>query len=152
VKPWRIADFGLLGAASGRIDVIQVPQLIRDGDTTASRPTGWPSNPTSSDHEMALCADARPGSFGSKNPNRSGIRIVDERHDLHAGSPAGADSIYLGQELRFVAPVRYGDTLTATCEVVDKRDDKPILRLRTTVTNQDGLVVTDGEAVVKKPR
>jgi hypothetical protein len=36
--------------------------------------------------------------------------------------------------------------------VIHKRDDKPILRLRTTVTNQDGLVVTEGEAVVKKPR
>ncbi len=46
----------------------------------------------------------------------------------------------------------HGDTLTATCEVIHKRDDKPILRLRTTVTNQDGLVVTEGEAVVKKPR
>jgi 3-hydroxybutyryl-CoA dehydratase len=64
----------------------------------------------------------------------------------------GPNSIYLGQELRFVAPVRYGDTLTATCEVVHKRDDKPILRLRTTVTNQEGQVVTEGEAVVKKPR
>lgn len=64
----------------------------------------------------------------------------------------GPHSIYLGQELRFVAPVRYGDTLTATCEVVHKREDKPILRLRTTVTNQDGVVVTEGEAVVKKPR
>ncbi len=64
----------------------------------------------------------------------------------------GPNSIYLGQELRFVAPVRYGDTLTATCEVIEKREDKPILRLRTTVTNQEGEVVTEGEAVVKKPR
>ncbi len=64
----------------------------------------------------------------------------------------GPNSIYLGQQLRFVAPVRYGDTLTATCEVVHKRQDKPILKLRTTVTNQDGVVVTEGEAVVKKPR
>ena len=64
----------------------------------------------------------------------------------------GPHSIYLGQELRFLAPVRYGDTLTATCQVVHKRDDKPILRLRTTVTNQEDTVVIDGEAVVKKPR
>jgi 3-hydroxybutyryl-CoA dehydratase len=64
----------------------------------------------------------------------------------------GPNSIYLGQELRFVAPTRYGDTLTATCEVVHKREDKPILRLRTTVTDQDGRVVTEGVAVVKKPR
>ena len=32
----------------------------------------------------------------------------------------GPNSIYLGQQLRFVAPVRYGDTLTATCEVVGR--------------------------------
>ncbi len=64
----------------------------------------------------------------------------------------GRNAIYLGQDLRFMAPIRLGDELTAECEVIHKRHDKPILRLRTTVTNQDGDVVIDGEAVVKKER
>jgi len=62
----------------------------------------------------------------------------------------GVNAVYLGQDLRFVAPTRLGDTLTAECEVIDRREDKPILTLRTTVTRQDGVVVVEGQAVVKK--
>jgi len=62
----------------------------------------------------------------------------------------GPNSIYLGQELRFTAPVKLGDTVTATVAVTEKRDDKQIIKLRTTVSNQRGQVVIDGTAVVKK--
>lgn len=64
----------------------------------------------------------------------------------------GINSIYLGQELKFLAPVFFGDTLTAEAEIVEKREDKPILKIRTTVTKQDGTVVVEGQAVIKKPR
>ena len=62
----------------------------------------------------------------------------------------GPNSIYLGQDLRFTAPVRLGDTVTATVAVTEKRDDKRIIKLRTTVSNQRGEVVIDGTATVKK--
>jgi len=62
----------------------------------------------------------------------------------------GVNAVYLGQQMRFTAPTRIGDTLTAECEVIAKRSDKPILTLRTTVTRQDGVAVLEGEAVVKK--
>jgi len=62
----------------------------------------------------------------------------------------GPNSIYLGQELKFTAPVKIGDTVTATATVTEKRDDKRILKLQTTVSNQRGEVVIDGSAVVKK--
>ena len=62
----------------------------------------------------------------------------------------GANSLYLGQDLKFKAPVKIGDTATATVTVTDKRDDKRIITLKTTVTNQDGVVVIDGQAVIKK--
>lgn len=62
----------------------------------------------------------------------------------------GSNTIYLGQELQFKAPVRIGDTVTATVEVIEKIEDKKRLILRTTVTNQDGVVVTDGKATVMK--
>ena len=61
----------------------------------------------------------------------------------------GPGAIYLGQELRFVAPVHFGDTLTATAEVLTRREDKPILELATTVTNQRGEAVIEGKAVIK---
>lgn len=62
----------------------------------------------------------------------------------------GPNSIYMGQELRFVAPVKLGDTITATVEVTTKRDDKRIITLDTTATNQRGDKVITGRAVVKK--
>ncbi len=62
----------------------------------------------------------------------------------------GPNSIYLGQELKFTAPVKIGDTVTAVVTVTGKRDDKRIITLKTTVSNQRGEVVVDGSAVVKK--
>jgi len=62
----------------------------------------------------------------------------------------GPNSIYLGQNLKFTAPVKIGDTVTAVVTVTEKRDDKRIITLQTTVSNQHGEVVVDGNAVVKK--
>ena len=62
----------------------------------------------------------------------------------------GSNTIYLGQELQFKAPVKIGDTVTATVEVLEKIEGKNRLILRTTVTNQDGVLVTDGKATVMK--
>lgn len=62
----------------------------------------------------------------------------------------GPNTIYLGQELKFTAPVKIGDTVTATVMVAEKRDEKRLLKLKTTVTNQRGEVVVDGSATVKK--
>ena len=62
----------------------------------------------------------------------------------------GPNSIYLGQELKFTAPVKIGDTVTATATIIEKREEKRILKLQTTVTNQQGVVVVDGNALIKK--
>ena len=62
----------------------------------------------------------------------------------------GPNSIYLGQTLEFKLPVKIGDTVTAEVMVAEKRDDKRILKLKTTVSNQRGELVVDGSAVVKK--
>ena len=62
----------------------------------------------------------------------------------------GANTIYLGQELAFKAPVKIGDTVTATVEVLEKIEAKNRLVLKTTVTNQEGIIVTEGKATVFK--
>ncbi len=62
----------------------------------------------------------------------------------------GANSIYLGQELSFKAPVKIGDTITATVELLEKIEGKKRLILRTTVVNQDGVLVVDGKASVRQ--
>jgi 3-hydroxybutyryl-CoA dehydratase len=60
----------------------------------------------------------------------------------------GLGAIYLQQQLKFTAPVRCGDTITATAEVIAVRAEKRILTLATQCTNQRGEVVIAGEAVV----
>lgn len=62
----------------------------------------------------------------------------------------GPNSIYLGQDLKFTAPIKIGDTVTAVVTVTEKRDDKRIIKLRTAVSNQRGETVIEGSAVVKK--
>lgn len=62
----------------------------------------------------------------------------------------GANTIYLNQELNFRAPVKIGDTVTATVEVLEKIEAKHRVILRTTVTNQNGVTVVDGKATMLK--
>ena len=61
----------------------------------------------------------------------------------------GPGSIYMGQTLKFLAPVRIGDVIMTSVEVIAVREDKRILTLRTECTNQEGAVVLTGEAIVK---
>mgnify|MGYP000193391323 CR=1 FL=1 len=60
----------------------------------------------------------------------------------------GPGAIYLSQELRFKAPVRIGDTVTARVEVVEVIPAKRRLRLHTCCLNQKGELVVDGEALL----
>lgn len=64
----------------------------------------------------------------------------------------GPGTIYMKQELKFLSPVRIGDTITAKAEVVDMVKEKNRVTLKTTCTNQDGVVVIDGEALVSPPK
>ena len=63
---------------------------------------------------------------------------------------AGQDAtiIFLGMNANFTNPVHIGDTVTAQCEVVNVREDKPIVNLAVSCTNQDRNEVMNGEAVV----
>ncbi len=63
----------------------------------------------------------------------------------------GPGTIYLGQDLKFKAPVFVGDTISATVELVNYREDKHIATFKTICINQDGKVVLEGQAVVKAP-
>ena len=64
----------------------------------------------------------------------------------------GPGSIYLGQTLKFTAPVRIGDTITATVTITELNTGKNRVKLHTVCTNQEGAVVIDGEASVMPPK
>ena len=64
----------------------------------------------------------------------------------------GTGSIYVKQDLRFLAPVRIGDTITTRVEVIEIMDAKNRVRLKTVCVNQEGTQVLDGEAIVSPPK
>jgi acyl dehydratase len=59
----------------------------------------------------------------------------------------GPGTVFLNVSWSFKAPVRPGDTITGAVEVLEVREDKPITKLATTVTRDDGTVVLEGTAV-----
>ena len=64
-----------------------------------------------------------------------------------AGRLPGPGTIYMGQNLRFMAPVRAGDTVHATVVVKELIPEKCRARL-TTVCTVDGEIVIGGDALV----
>lgn len=56
--------------------------------------------------------------------------------------------IYMSQNLRFRAPVKPGDTLTAKATVTSVDVERSRVALDTVVTNQDGTDVLTGDALV----
>ena len=64
----------------------------------------------------------------------------------------GPGSIYMRQEVSFLAPVKIGDTVTAIVEVAEIIADKRRIRLKTYCINQENKTVVDGEALVSPPR
>jgi acyl dehydratase len=59
----------------------------------------------------------------------------------------GPGTVFLNVNWDFRAPVRPGDEITGEVEVLETREDKPITKLRTTVTRDDGTLVLEGTAV-----
>lgn len=62
----------------------------------------------------------------------------------------GPGSIYIGQEMSFLRPVRLADTIRVELEILEKLP-KNRVRIATRVFNQDGKQVVDGVATVMAP-
>jgi len=62
----------------------------------------------------------------------------------------GPGCIYVSQSLRFKAPVKCGDTVTAICKIISKNDEKHFVTLETVCKVGDATVI-DGEAVIMVP-
>lgn len=63
----------------------------------------------------------------------------------------GPGSVYLGQEVKFLKPVYYNDTITATCTVTEIIEEKNRIILETVCTNQNDEVVITGSASIFLP-
>lgn len=63
----------------------------------------------------------------------------------------GPGTIYLTQELKFTAPVHFGDTVEARATIVEIDETRRRVTLETICTNQNQVVVLKGFATVKPP-
>lgn len=64
----------------------------------------------------------------------------------------GEGAVHVSQEVSFQAPVRIGDTITVTSEVVGKIEEKRRLSIESTWVNQDGVTVITGKGELLLPR
>ena len=58
----------------------------------------------------------------------------------------GPGTVFMSQNLKFVAPVYIGDTITGEVEVLEVHPAKPVTRLRVRVERAAGETVLEGEA------
>jgi 3-hydroxybutyryl-CoA dehydratase len=68
-----------------------------------------------------------------------------------AGKLPGSGSIYLSQTLKFMAPVRIGETVTVHVRVIELLVPKRRVRLSTVCRTETGETVLEGEALVLVP-
>jgi len=94
-------------------------------------------------YDSLLAGRSRFGGIVVQGGVTSGLLNAVVAEDL-----PGPGSVFLHVDWSFRAPVRPGDEITAEVEVTAVRDDKPITNLSTVITNQDGVVVLEGTAVV----
>ncbi len=94
-------------------------------------------------YDMGRASASRFGGIIVQGGVTSGLLNAVVAEDL-----PGPGSVFLEVNWRFLRPVRPGDVITAEVEVLTVRPDKPIVTLRTTITNQEGTVVLDGQATV----
>ena len=94
-------------------------------------------------YDEALAARSRFGGIIVQGGVTSGLLNAVVAEDL-----PGPGSVFLRVGWDFKAPVRPGDVITAEVEVLEVHASKPVAKLRTTITNQDGVVVLDGDAHV----
>jgi acyl dehydratase len=116
-------------------------RTVREQDIELFTELTGDRNPLHYDERAAT--DSRFGGIIVQGGVTSGLLNAVVAEDL-----PGPGSVFLHVEWDFKAPVRPGDEITAEVEVLEAREDKPLTKLRTTITNQEGTVVLDGSALV----
>ena len=116
-------------------------RTVRERDVELFTELTGDRNPLHYDQEAA--SRSRFGGIIVQGGVTSGLLNAVVAEDL-----PGPGSVFLHVDWDFKAPVRPGDEITAEVEVLEARDDKPLTRLRTTITNQEGTIVLDGSTLV----
>jgi acyl dehydratase len=122
-------------------DIGRRTRVVRTRDIELFTELTGDRNPLHLDEEVA--SKTRWGRIIVQGGITSGLLNAVVAEDL-----PGPGSVFLHTDWSYRAPAHPGDELTAEVEVLEVRADKPIVKLRTTVTRQDGVTVLDGDALV----
>ncbi|MGI9557040.1 MAG: MaoC family dehydratase [Solirubrobacterales bacterium] len=122
-------------------DTASRSRTVRSGDIEHFTALSGDRNPLHYDEDAA--GASRFGGIIVQGGVTSGLLNALVAEDL-----PGPGSVFLHVDWSFRAPVKPGDEITAHGEVIEVRDDKPMTKLRTWITNQDDVTVLDGEALV----
>jgi acyl dehydratase len=116
-------------------------RIVRERDIELFTELTGDRNPLHYDSEAASAS--RFGGIIVQGGVTSGLLNAVVAEDL-----PGPGTVFLHVDWDFKAPVHPGEEITAEVEVLEAREDKPLTRLRTTITKQDGTIVLDGSALV----
>jgi acyl dehydratase len=122
-------------------DSAEITKTIEQADVDAFADLTGDHNPVHVDEEFA-----KTTRFGRRIAH--GMLTASLISSVLANKLPGEGSVYLGQTLKFVAPVFPGDTITARVTVKEIREGKGIVKLDTVCTNQRNEPVLRGEATV----
>src|SRR5438132_13938547 len=126
-------------------DHAELTRVVEDGDIAAFVDAVGDYNPVHSDPAYAATTPF-------KAPIAPGIFTAGLISAVIGTQLPGPGAIYPSQSLKFVKPVKAGDTITARVEVLEVIRERNRLRLQTTCTNQRGEEVLSGEAWVMPSR
>jgi acyl dehydratase len=126
-------------------DSAQLTRRVTDGDVAAFVGAVGDYNPLHGDRAYAA-------STPFKEPIAPGMWTAGLVSAVIGTRLPGPGAIYLSQDLRFLKPVKTGDSISARVEVVEVNREKNRVRLRTVCTNQRAEEVLTGEAVVMPSR
>jgi acyl dehydratase len=126
-------------------DSAQITRRVTDDDIAAFVDAVGDHNPVHADREYAA-------STVFKEPIAPGIWTAGLISAVIGTRLPGPGAIYLSQDLKFLKPVKAGDSISARVEVLEVNRERNRIRLRTVCTNQRAEDVLIGEAVVMPSR
>ncbi len=118
-------------------------KTITEADILLYSAVSMDTNPMHLDAEVA-----KQGPFGERIAH--GMLAAGLISGVLGTKLPGPGAIYMRQSLRFAAPVKIGQTVKATVEVISLNPEKRRATLRTICTVGDELVI-EGEAYVQVP-
>ena len=120
-------------------DRAELTRVVEQDDIAAFVDAVGDYNPVHSDPAYAA-------STAFKVPIAPGIYTAGLISAVIGTQLPGPGAIYLSQSLKFVKPVKAGDTITARVEVIEVLRERNRIRLQTVCVNQHGEEVLSGEA------